>query len=69
MFKTKVFAEFGTYEEIFADYLNSNGTKGSEVSGRIAVKETTNENAATSSRVDMKKTEDLTVCIRKIYNN
>ena len=60
MFKTKVIAEFGTYEEIFANYLNSNGTKGSEVSGRIAVKETTNENAATSSIVDMKKIEDLT---------
>lgn len=47
MFKTKVIAEFGTYEEIFANYLNSNGTKGSELSGRIAVKEITNENAAT----------------------
>jgi len=36
--KYPVAAEFGTYEEIFSDYLNSNGTKGSEVSGRIAVK-------------------------------
>ena len=33
-------AEFGTYEEIFADYLNTNGTVGIEVSGRITVKET-----------------------------
>ena len=65
MFKTKVIAEFGTYEEIFASYLNSNGTKGSEVSGRIAVKETTNENAVTSSIVDMKKTEDLTSASEK----
>lgn len=30
-----VVAEIGTYEEIFADYLNTNGTKGCEVSGRI----------------------------------
>ncbi len=30
-----VVAEFGTYEEEFAAYLNSNGTKGCEVSGRI----------------------------------
>jgi 5'-nucleotidase/UDP-sugar diphosphatase len=30
-----VVAEIGTYEEIFAAYLNSNGTKGCEVSGRI----------------------------------
>ncbi|HEX9025883.1 MAG TPA: 5'-nucleotidase C-terminal domain-containing protein [Clostridium sp.] len=65
MLKTKVIAEFGTYEEIFANYLNSNGTKGSEVSGRIAVKETTNENAVTSSIVDMKKTEDLTSASEK----
>lgn len=65
MFKTKVIAEFGTYEEIFANYLNSNGTKGSEVSGRIAVKETTNENAVTPSIVDMKKTEDLTSASEK----
>jgi len=34
-----VYAEFGTYEEIFADYLNTNGTKGIEVSGRITVLE------------------------------
>lgn len=69
MFKTKVIAEFGTYEEIFANYLNSNGTKGSEVSGRIAVKETTNENAVTSSIVDMKKTEDLTSASEKYITN
>lgn len=31
----KVIAEFGTLEEIFAMYLNANGTKGCEVSGRI----------------------------------
>lgn len=35
-----VVAEFGTYEEIFANYLNTNGTKGIDVSGRITVKET-----------------------------
>jgi len=34
-----VYGEFGTYEEIFADYLNTNGTKGIEVSGRITVLE------------------------------
>lgn len=40
VFKTyPVYAEFGTYEEIFADYLNTNGTKGIEVSGRITVLE------------------------------
>lgn len=32
-------AEIGTYEEIFANYLNTNGTKGIDVSGRITVKE------------------------------
>ena len=35
MIGKKVVAEIGTYEEVFADYLNINGTKGSEVSGRI----------------------------------
>lgn len=30
-----IVAEFGTYEEVFATYLNTNGTKGCEVSGRI----------------------------------
>lgn len=30
-----IVAEFGTYEEVFATYLNNNGTKGCEVSGRI----------------------------------
>lgn len=30
-------AEFGTYEEIFANYLKENGTQGCEVSGRINV--------------------------------
>lgn len=34
-----VVAEFGTYEEIFAAYLNSNGTKGIDVSGRITALE------------------------------
>lgn len=37
--KYPVTAEVGTYEEVFADYLNANGTKGSDVSGRITVKE------------------------------
>lgn len=32
-----IYAEFGTYEEIFANYLNTNGTKGIDVSGRIKV--------------------------------
>lgn len=44
--KYPVAAEFGTYEEIFADYLNSNGTKSSDVSGRITVKETVAEEPA-----------------------
>jgi len=39
-----VYAEFGTYEEIFADYLNTNGTKGIEVSGRITVLEESQQN-------------------------
>lgn len=39
-------AEFGTYEEIFANYLNTNGTEGIEVSGRITVKETVVEEPA-----------------------
>jgi len=40
VFKTyPIYAEFGTYEEIFANYLNTNGTKGIDVSGRIAVVE------------------------------
>lgn len=34
-----IYGEVGTYEEVFADYLNSNGTAGCEVSGRIAVTE------------------------------
>ncbi|HBD64997.1 MAG TPA: multifunctional 2',3'-cyclic-nucleotide 2'-phosphodiesterase/5'-nucleotidase/3'-nucleotidase [Clostridiales bacterium] len=44
--KYPIYAEFGTYEEIFADYLNANGTKGIEVSGRIAVKEAAVEEPA-----------------------
>ncbi len=44
--KYDVAAEFGTYEEIFADYLNTNGTVGSEVSGRITVKEAAAEEPA-----------------------
>ncbi|MBP8692488.1 MAG: 5'-nucleotidase C-terminal domain-containing protein [Sedimentibacter sp.] len=39
----KVEAEYGTYEEIVIDYLTTNGTKGSEVSGRIKVVETVAE--------------------------
>ncbi|MDF2948293.1 MAG: nucleotidase [Sedimentibacter sp.] len=35
--KYAAIAEFGTYEEIFANYLNTNGTKGIDVSGRITV--------------------------------
>ena len=56
MFKTKVIAEFGTYEEIFANYLNSNGTKGSEVSGRIALKQTINETVYTVQLGDVLST-------------
>ncbi|WP_313340398.1 5'-nucleotidase C-terminal domain-containing protein [Sedimentibacter sp.] len=41
-----IFGEVGTYEEVFAEYLNTNGTKGSEVSGRITVKETVVEEPA-----------------------
>ncbi len=37
-------AEFGTYEEIFNNYLAENGTKGCEVSGRIKVIPQNNEN-------------------------
>lgn len=37
-------AEFGTYEEIFNNYLAENGTKGCEVSGRIKVIPQDNEN-------------------------
>jgi len=32
-----IYGEVGTYEEVFADYMNTNGTAGSEVSGRITV--------------------------------
>ncbi len=41
-----IVAELGTYEEIFADYLNANGTKGIEVSGRIKVLEAVVEEPA-----------------------
>lgn len=34
-----IYGEVGTYEEVFADYLNTNGTAGCEVSGRITVAE------------------------------
>lgn len=44
--KYPIAAEFGTYEEIFADYLNTNGTKGIEVSGRITVKKAVVEEPA-----------------------
>ena len=36
-----IYGEVGTYEEAFADYLNTNGTAGSEVTGRITVTEPT----------------------------
>lgn len=32
-----IYGEVGTYEEVFADYLNTNGTAGCEVAGRITV--------------------------------
>lgn len=57
VFKTKVVAEFGTYEEIFANYLNSNGTKGCEVSGRIEVKENTKASTQSSKNTVTKKEE------------
>ncbi|WP_312700982.1 5'-nucleotidase C-terminal domain-containing protein [Sedimentibacter sp.] len=41
-----IHGEVGTYEEVFAEYLNTNGTKGSEISGRITVKETPVEEPA-----------------------
>lgn len=44
--KYPTIAEFGTYEEIFANYLNTNGTNGIDVSGRITVKETVVEEPA-----------------------
>lgn len=40
----KTIAEFGTYEEIFNNYLAENGTEGCEVSGRIKVIPQDNEN-------------------------
>ena len=46
MFKQDVIAEFGTLEEIFADYLNSNGTKNCEVGNRIVLKESANNKTA-----------------------
>lgn len=47
MFKNyPIYGEVGTYEEVFAEYLNSNGTKDSEVTGRITVKETPVEEPA-----------------------
>ncbi|MGB4439163.1 MAG: hypothetical protein WBJ13_08060, partial [Sedimentibacter sp.] len=45
-----IYSEVGTYEEVFADYLNTNGTAGSEVSGRITV--TVPEQAAEPSPVE-----------------
>ena len=69
VFKTKVVAEFGTYEEIFANYLNSNGTKGCEVSGRIEVKENAKLSEAESTisteikKEKISKVEDNTVTI------
>lgn len=59
MFKTKIVSEFGTYEEIFAKYLNINGTKGSEVSGRIKVKEVTNKNTAAASAQIIPRSETV----------
>lgn len=41
-----IYGEVGTYEEVFAAYLNTNGTAGSDVSGRITVKETVVEEPA-----------------------
>lgn len=39
MFKTNIIAQYGGLEEAFAQYLNSNGTKNCDVTGRIKVKE------------------------------
>lgn len=63
VFNTKIVAEFGTYEELFANYLNSNGTKGCEVSGRIQVKEndkvsTESSNSTVIKQQETSKTED-----------
>ncbi|WMJ79057.1 5'-nucleotidase C-terminal domain-containing protein [Sedimentibacter sp. MB35-C1] len=57
--KYDVEAEFGTYEEIFANYLNTNGTAGSEVSGRITVKETVAEEPAPVEPVEPEEPESV----------
>ncbi len=57
--KYDVEAEFGTYEEIFANYLNTNGTAGSEVSGRITVKEAVAEEPAPVEPVEPEEPEPV----------
>ncbi|QSX07077.1 5'-nucleotidase C-terminal domain-containing protein [Sedimentibacter sp. zth1] len=54
-----VIAEFGSYEEIIARYLNVNGTKGCEVSGRIEVVTKEVELVVT----EPEKTEDITYIV------
>ncbi len=58
--KYPIYAEFGTYEEIFADYLNANGTEGIEVSGRIAVKEAAVEEPAPAPQPEPAPTPEPT---------
>jgi len=58
--KYPIYAEFGTYEEIFADYLNANGTKGIEISGRIAVKEVAVEEPAPAPQPEPAPTPEPT---------
>lgn len=63
MFKTNVVGEIETYDDIFAKYLNVNGTKGCDVSGRISIKETNLENNNTQAE------ESKSSLIETIKNN
>ena len=44
MFKSNVIAEYETCDDIFTEYLNMNGVKGSNAAGRISVKQSKQEN-------------------------
>lgn len=50
-----IVGEFGTYEEIFANYLDKNGTKGCEVSGRINVVSQTQIQPAITSKPEIEQ--------------
>lgn len=57
MIGKKVVSEIGTYEEVFAAYLNSNGTKGCEVSGRIV------ETSALAVEKPVEKVEQIYIVV------